>query len=188
MRLYMYIGTEFFAILLGYCPYCVWYGDSQRMLRVYFQTCERTCDFVFLCWSRAGNREDIWGHDHVKMQHHSEWDKHLEVNTSFHFSWVWWEVRHHGKCASCENIFWCSLVTVRWNYINKSRRPSRWRKSKTWRSPSSPQIHQKYIYMWKNSAEHLLNVGRRPQTSQKTRNYPHTWVGQKKKEKTETKE
>ena len=28
---------------------------------------------------------------------------------------------------------------------------SRWRKSKTWRSPSSPQIHQKYIYMWNNS-------------------------------------
>ena len=25
---------------------------------------------------------------------------------------------------------------------------SRWRKSKTRRSPSSPQIHQKYIYMW----------------------------------------
>ena len=24
----------------------------------------------------------------------------------------------------------------------------RWRKSKTWRSPSSPQIHQKYIYTW----------------------------------------
>ena len=31
------------------------------------------------------------------------------------------------------------------------RRPSRWRNSKTWRSPSSPQIHQKYIYMWNNS-------------------------------------
>ena len=30
-------------------------------------------------------------------------------------------------------------------------RPSRWRRRKTWRSPSSPQIHQKYIYMWKNS-------------------------------------
>ena len=29
--------------------------------------------------------------------------------------------------------------------------PSRWRRSKTWRSPSSPQIHQKYIYMWNNS-------------------------------------
>ena len=28
------------------------------------------------------------------------------------------------------------------------RRPSRWRKSKTWRSPSSPQIYQKYIYTW----------------------------------------
>ena len=31
--------------------------------------------------------------------------------------------------------------------------------------------------------EHLLNAGRRPQTSQKARNSPRTWVGQKKKEK-----
>ena len=31
--------------------------------------------------------------------------------------------------------------------------------------------------------EHLLNAGRRPQTSQKSRNSPRTWVGQKKKEK-----
>ena len=30
-------------------------------------------------------------------------------------------------------------------------RPSRWQKSKTQRSPSSPQIHQKYIYMRNNS-------------------------------------
>ena len=36
--------------------------------------------------------------------------------------------------------------------------------------------------------EHLLNAGRRPQTSQKARNSPRTWVGQKKKETTETKE
>ena len=36
--------------------------------------------------------------------------------------------------------------------------------------------------------EHLLNAGRRPQTSQKARNSPRTWVGQKEKEKTETKE
>ena len=36
--------------------------------------------------------------------------------------------------------------------------------------------------------EHLLNAGRRPQTSQKARNSP-TYLGrQKKKEKTETKE
>ena len=28
---------------------------------------------------------------------------------------------------------------------------SRWRKSKTRRSPSSPQIHQKRIYMWNSS-------------------------------------
>ena len=31
--------------------------------------------------------------------------------------------------------------------------------------------------------EHLLNAGRRPQTPQKARNYPRTWVGQKKKQR-----
>ena len=36
--------------------------------------------------------------------------------------------------------------------------------------------------------EHLLNAGRRPQISQKARKSPDTWVEQKKKEKTETKE
>ena len=36
--------------------------------------------------------------------------------------------------------------------------------------------------------EHLLKVGRRPQSSQKARNSPRTWVGQKKKEKKVTKE
>ena len=30
------------------------------------------------------------------------------------------------------------------------------------------------------ATEHLLNAGRRPQTSQKARNSPRTWVGQKK--------
>ena len=51
---------------------------------------------------------------------------------------------------------------------------------------------QKYI---KNTStrgttptEHLLNAGRRRQTSQKARNSPRTWLGQKKKEKTEKKE
>ena len=36
--------------------------------------------------------------------------------------------------------------------------------------------------------EHPLNASRRRQTSQKARNSPRTWVGQKKKEITETKE
>ena len=36
--------------------------------------------------------------------------------------------------------------------------------------------------------EHLLNAGRRRQTSQKARNSPRTWVGQKKTGKTQTKE
>ena len=36
--------------------------------------------------------------------------------------------------------------------------------------------------------EHVLNAGRIPQTSQKARNSPCTWVGQKKRDETETKE
>ena len=36
--------------------------------------------------------------------------------------------------------------------------------------------------------EHPLNAGRKRPTSQKARNSPRTWVGQKKKEITETKE
>ena len=35
--------------------------------------------------------------------------------------------------------------------ITGLERPSRWWRNETWRSPSSPQIHQKYIYMWNNS-------------------------------------
>ena len=31
--------------------------------------------------------------------------------------------------------------------------------------------------------EHLVNDGRKPQTSQKARNTPPTWIGQKKKKK-----
>ena len=33
----------------------------------------------------------------------------------------------------------------------EERGPSRWQRSKTWRSPSSPQVHQKYTYMWNSS-------------------------------------
>ena len=36
--------------------------------------------------------------------------------------------------------------------------------------------------------EHPLNAGIKPQTSQKARKSPHTWVGQKEKEKKKTKE
>ena len=36
--------------------------------------------------------------------------------------------------------------------------------------------------------EHPLNAGRRRQTSQKARNSTRTWVGEKKKETTDTKE
>ena len=44
--------------------------------------------------------------------------------------------------------------------------------------------HIKNISTWGTTpTEHLLNAGRRPQTSQKARNSPCTWVGQKKKEK-----
>ena len=67
-------------------------------------------------------------------------------------------------------------------------RPSRWQKSKTQRSPSSPQIHQKYIYMRNNSYRTPTERWQKTSDFPKARNPPRTWVGQKKKEKTETKE
>ena len=42
---------------------------------------------------------------------------------------------------------YCSTIWI----LPSTGGASRWQRSKMWRSPSSPQIHQKYIYMWKNS-------------------------------------
>ena len=72
--------------------------------------------------------------------------------------------------------------------INLTWVPSRWQRSKMWRSPSSPQIIKTTSTWGTTPTENLLNAGRRPQTSQKSGNSPCTWVGQKKKEKTATKE
>ena len=41
-------------------------------------------------------------------------------------------------------LLWCM-------HLKKKGGPSRWQRSRTWRSPSSPQIHQTYSYMWNNS-------------------------------------
>ena len=64
----------------------------------------------------------------------------------------------------------------------------RWRKSKTRRSPSSPQIHQKYIYMWNNPYRTPTERWQKTSDLPKGKKLPRTWVGQKKKEITETKE
>ena len=62
---------------------------------------------------------------------------------------------------------------------------SRWRKSKTWRSPSSPQIHQKYIYMWNNSfrtpTERWQKTSDLPK-GKKLPTYPG-WANEKKKQR-----
>ena len=61
-------------------------------------------------------------------------------------------------------------------------RPSRWQRSKTWRSPSFPQIHQKYIYMWNNSCRTPTECW------QKTSDLPkgkklHTYLGRAKEKR-----
>ena len=67
-------------------------------------------------------------------------------------------------------------------------RPSRWPKSKTWKSTSSPQIHKKYNYMWNNS--YRTCTERWQKTSDLPKGKKHsTYISRKKKkEKTETKE
>ena len=64
---------------------------------------------------------------------------------------------------------------------------SGWWRSKTGRSPSSPQIYQKTFCMWNTPTEPLLNVGRWPQTSKKASHSPQNEVGKKIKIKRETK-
>ena len=66
--------------------------------------------------------------------------------------------------------------------------PSRWWRSKTWKSPSSPQIHQKYNYMWNNNYRTLTEWWQKISDFPKGKKLP-TYLGRaKKKGKTETKE
>ena len=66
---------------------------------------------------------------------------------------------------------------------------SSWQKSKTQRSPSSPQIHQKYICMWNNSYRTPTERWQKTSDLPKGKKLP-TYLGRakKKKEKSETKE
>ena len=57
-----------------------------------------------------------------------------------------------------------------------------------WTSPSSPQIHQKYIYMWSNSYRTLIECWQKTPDFPKGKKLP-TYLGRaKEKRKTETKE
>ena len=55
-----------------------------------------------------------------------------------------------------------------------------------WRSPSSPQIHQKYIYMWNTSYRTPTERWQKTSDLPKDKKLP-TYLGRA-KEKTETKE
>ena len=68
------------------------------------------------------------------------------------------------------------------------RRASRWQKSKTQRSPSSPQIHQKYIYMWNNSYRTPSERWWKTSDLPKGKKLPMYLGRAEKKEKTEIKE
>ena len=77
------------------------------------------------------------------------------------------------------------LFIINFIYDKKKlgEKPSRWRRSKMQRSPSSPQIHQKYIYMWNSSYRTLI------ERRQKTSDFPKgkklaTYLGRA-KEKTD---
>ena len=67
-------------------------------------------------------------------------------------------------------------------------RPSRWRKSKTWRSPSSPKIHQKYIYTWNCSYRTPTERWQKTSDFSKGKKIPMYLGGAKEKRKSETKE
>ena len=59
---------------------------------------------------------------------------------------------------------------------------SRWQKSKTWRSPSSPQTHQKYIYMWNNSCTTTTECWQKTSDLPKGKKLP-TYLGRAKEKR-----
>ena len=79
--------------------------------------------------------------------------KRMPVQSSSSF--VTWDIELLGcqNSSSWGNLCHSGLARWGWDFYLKDwkDRPSRWQRSKTWRSPSSPQTHQKYIYMWNNS-------------------------------------
>ena len=74
-------------------------------------------------------------------------------------------------------------MALKVNTIQENRRPSRWQRSKTWRHLSPHKYVKNTSTYGKTPTEHLLNAGRRPETSQKARKSPRTGVGQKKKQR-----
>ena len=61
--------------------------------------------------------------------------------------------------------------------------PSRWWRSKMWRLPSSPQIHQKYIYMWNNSYRTPTERWQKTSDFPKGKELPTYWGRVKEKRK-----
>ena len=59
---------------------------------------------------------------------------------------------------------------------------SRWWRSRAWSSPPPTNTSKNTSTSGMIHTEHLLNAGRRPQTSKRARKPPCDWVGQKKKE------
>ena len=92
---------------------------------------------------------------------------------------------------TCTPTFIAALFTIAKTWtLSKcpSRGPSRWQRSKTWRTLSSPQIHQKYIYMWNNSYRIPTERWQKTSDFPKEKKLP-TYLGRAKEKKIkETKE
>ena len=75
----------------------------------------------------------------------------LEKGMKCNFKFI--NKRYRDKCTSASDKILLGDIPMG-SVLTEGKQPtpaSRWQKSKTWRSPFSPQIHQKYIYMWNNS-------------------------------------
>ena len=72
-------------------------------------------------------------------------------------------------------------------WLKEGGPPRLWR-SKTWRSPSSPQIHQKYIYMWTNSYRTPTKRWQKTSDCPKGKKTPRYLGRAKEKRKNKTKE
>ena len=76
---------------------------------------------------------------------------HLNQGSNYHFTFLSSYISPHFVLIDFWKCYFSTLCIIKDLIRINLGGPSRWQRSEMWRSPSSPQIHHKYIDTWNNS-------------------------------------